>query len=363
MVTQNFIFLFNPGRYSPMGKLEDLRSHSNVKRILAVTTGGLGDAILFSPVLKALRSSYPDAYVEMLLANHLAQSVYRNAGEVNNIAVVDLGHDFFLKNITELIRFSLRSRMKGGFDIGVFATGLNPRLSVFLKYTAGIRKIFSAPHPPRFATDLACNVALARRFDKRISESDVFFSLTEESHKEAEEVLRWHGLFLDQKNVIAVCPSTDLWHRPRWQLTKLKEIIRLLQANGFEGKIVIIGSSSEGKEWGNIAADGNEEINLAGKLSIMASASVISKCRLVLCNDGGLMHVAGAVGCPLVTVMPNAPMTYKPSGKKTVMIQSNLPCSGCYPERPNDCHVADCTEDISVEKVFQACKTLLSENG
>jgi heptosyltransferase-2 len=346
-----------------MDKLEDFRSQCNVRRILAVTIGGLGDAILFSPVLKALRSSYPDAYVEMLLANHLAQAVYGNAGDVNNITVANLNHDFFLKNIAELICFSLRSRMKGGFDIGVFATGLNPRLSVFLKHAAGIRNIVSAFHPPRFATDLACNIALAQRFDERVTESETFFPLNSESRHEADQILKQHGLSWDSKNAIAICPSTHMWHRPRWGLTKLKRVIKLLRNNGFDGKILIIGSANEGQEWEHLLADGTGEINLAGQFSIMASASVISQCRLAICNDGGLMHVAGAVGCPLVTIMPNAPMTYKPPGEKTVMIQSNLPCSGCYPERPSVCNVADCTEDISVEKVFQACKILLSENG
>lgn len=332
-------------------------------RILAVTIGGLGDAILFSPVLKALRSIYPAAYIELLLSNHLAMAVYENADEVDKIVTINLNSKFFLMNIFGLFHYAVKSWIKGGFDIGVFATGLNPGLPIFFKYTAGVNRTFSAFHPPRFPTDLKCNIALARRFNSCISESHVFLSLTEVSHQEADSVLNRHGLSLNDKNVIAVCPSTDLWHRPRWDLANLKKIIKLLEATEFGGKVLIIGSSIEGEEWEKISTGETGEINLAGKLSIMASAAVISRCSLVLSNDGGLMHVAGAMGRPLIAIMPNAAITYKPPGKKTVVIKSNLPCSGCYPKRPKNCYNADCTQDISVEKVFQACQNLLKENA
>jgi heptosyltransferase-2 len=350
-------------KLSPIEKSKFTVFPDKVDRILAVTLGGLGDAILFSPVLKALRSIYPDAYIEMLLSNHLAQAVYENGDEVDKIVTINLNSKLFFENVSALIHYAIKSRIKGGFDIGVFATGLNPWIPPFLKYTAGVNRIYSAFHPPRFATDLECNIALARRFNRCISERHVFLSLNEESHKEADSVLKRHGLFLNDIKVIAVCPSTDLWHRPRWNLSKLKKIIKLLEATGFGGKVLIIGSSIEGEEWENISKDGTGEINLAGKLSIMASAAVISRCSLVLSNDGGLMHIAGAMGRPLIAIMPNAAITYKPPGKKSVIIRSNLPCSGCYPYRPKDCYVADCTEDISVEKVFQACYELLKENS
>ena len=183
--------------------------------------------------------------------------------------------------------------------------------------------------------------------------------MTEESQREAEEIAYRHGLSLGVQNIIAVCPSTDFWFRPRWQLPKLNELIKLIRNSGLDCQVVIIGTSREGNEWNSAVGDHAGIINLAGKLSILASAYLISKCSLAICNDGGLMHVAGAVDCPTVAVMPNAPKTYKPPGKDTIMIQSNLPCSGCYPKRPNTCKIAHCTDDITVEKVFQVCHGLI----
>ncbi len=118
----------------------------------------------------------------------------------------------------------------------------------------------------------------------------------------------------------------------------------------------------EGKEWDSIDSDGIADANLAGKLSILGSASVIKKCALVIGNDGGLMHVAGAVGCPLVAVMANTPISYRPPGENTTVIHSKLGCcNGIYPNRPKDCSSPKCTEAIKIKEVYEACIERLSK--
>lgn len=345
-----------------MDKPEGFIPLKNVERILAVTIGGLGDTILFSPVLKALRSRYPESRIEFLLASQLAQKVFARSADIDHITFLNINHSLPPVKIAKLITFALKSRMQKGFDVGVFATGLNPKLSVFLKFGAGIRNIFCAPNPPAYVTDLACNVALARRFDGSISENDTFIPLTQESRIETKEILESHGILWDEKRIISVYPSTDLWHRPRWHLWKLKEVIKLLQKKGFEGKFVVIGSSKEGEEWDQIEAEQIGEINLAGRLSILGTAWLLKKSCLALCNDGGLMHVAGAVGCPLVVIMPNAPLSYRPPGQKTVVINPRLFCSAaCYPRRPKSCNISKCIDEITIDEVFQKCIDLLCD--
>lgn len=332
-----------------------------MRRILAVTTGGLGDAILFSPVLKALRSRYPLARIELLLASRLAEIAFAKANDIDRTIVTNMNHLLFPLNAKELVYFAFKSRKNGGFDIGVFATGLNRKLSYFLKPIAGIREVVSGPTPPTYATDLACNVALARRFDNSISEGDAFVPLTEESKREAKEQLEKHDILWDEEKIIAVYPSTELWHRPRWELSKLAQVLNLFRKDGFQGKIVVVGSPVEGKEWADTGVNGLVDANLAGKLSILGSASLISKCCLVIGNDGGLMHVAGALGTPLVVVMTNPPLSYRPPGQKTKVVHSNVSCcDSLYPKRPKSCRSAKCKDDITVEEVFQACVNMIS---
>lgn len=331
-------------------------------RILAVSIGGLGDTVLFSPVIRALRTRYPEAHIELLVASRLAGTAYALSKEIDRLIVADTNYSFLLFRALCLLPYSFRSRIRGGFDLGVFATGLNPKFVMFLKSLAGIRRIVSAPTPPSYETDFACNVALARRFDNDISEQDVFFPVTNEALGEAKRELARYDL-LDTARVLAVYPSRELPHRPRWQLWKLARVIRLLKDKGSISKVVLVGSEEEGKEWQLADREGGIDANLAGSLSIHAIGALFSQCGMALGNDGGIMHIAGAVGCPLVVVMTSAPASYRPAGQKVRIVKPNLSCcDSLYPQRSEQCEVAKCTEDITVEEVFQQCLDILGTN-
>ena len=335
-----------------------------VNRVLAVTTGGLGDAILFSPVLKALRFRYPEAKIELLAASDLVRTVFTKAREVDRVIKVDTNRSSLILKIAAVIPFALTSRIKGGVDIGAFATGLNPNLAYFLKFAAGIRQIFRAPQPPEYPDDLSCNLALAQRFCKNIKETDVFLPITAEAETEAKEVLAQRGISWDDCKIVAVYPSIDLKHRPRWPLAKLLQVIHLLRKNGFDGKVVVIGSAREGLDWAEIDGNRAADANLAGKLSIFGSAFLLTKSCLAIGNDGGLIHTAGAVGCPLVVIMTNTPVSYRPAGNKTKVIHSNLSCCSVeYPRRPKSCVIPKCLDSIDVTDVFQACAELMPLEG
>ena len=78
-------------------------------------------------------------------------------------------------------------------------------------------------------------------------------------------------------------------------------------------------------------------------------------------NDGGLMHVAGAVNCRSVVIMANTPLSYMPPGSNVKAIHSKLSCcNGIYPKRPKGCIIAKCVEDITAEEVYKGCLKYLS---
>jgi ADP-heptose:LPS heptosyltransferase len=335
-----------------------------LNKILAVSIGGLGDTILFSPLLKALRKSYPCAHIELLVSNILAKETYSNAKEVSHVTYVDFNSSSPLLKATALIPFLFNTRLNGKFDIGYFATGLNPKFGRLIKIVGAIRDIAFAPSVPNFPTDFDCNLELARSVNDRIDEQDIFIPEIKEAELEAGKILKENSLTFEGEKLIAVYPSNELVHRPRWELSKLIKVIQLIKNDGFKGKIVVVGSKNEGLEWAAIDKDNIADANLAGKLSILGSAEVLKKCSLTLGNDGGLMHVAGAVASPMVTIMANTPSSYRPPGNKVKMIQSNLNCCrGTYPNRPKECDLAYCAEDITVEEVFKACMEILETTG
>jgi ADP-heptose:LPS heptosyltransferase len=337
-------------------------NQNKFNKILAVSIGGLGDTILFSPLLKALHKSYSRAHIELLVANRLAKEAYSYAKEVSHVTFANFNHSSPVLKAASLLPFVFKAHLNGKFDIGFFATGLNPKLRHLIKAAGVVRDVSCAPYVPNCPTDLDCNLELARSVDNSIGAQDIFLPKTEFAELEARNILKNHNLSFTDKSLLAVYPSIELVHRPRWELSKLIKVIQYIKNNGFEGKIVVVGSQTEGKEWDAIDHENIVDANLAGKLSILASASLLSNCTLTIGNDGGLMHVAGAVGCPLVSIMPNTPLSYKPPGKNVKIIQSkHTCCNGLYPNRPKNCKTSKCTEDISVNEVFQACQEILDK--
>ena len=333
------------------------------KRILAVTTGGLGDTILFSPVLKALKTISSPTHIEMLVTNPLVLEVYQSVKEISHITFIRSSKSSLLLKTAFMLPIALKYLLSGGFDIGLFATGLNPGLGPLFKFAGRVRNINFAPSHPAFETDLECNIALARRFNQNICKNDTFVPLTRKSTLEAKRVSEQYGVAWGDKKIVAIYPSKELKHRPRWKLKNLLRVIELLKLSGFEGQFVVVGSAGEGKEWAGVDSDCVADANLAGKLSILGSAAFIRQCALIIGNDGGLMHVAGAVNCPLVVVMTNTPFSYRPPGDNTKVIHSKLVCcEGLYPEIPRSCRVPRCAWDVTVDEVYYACKELIDQN-
>ena len=335
--------------------------------ILAVTIGGLGDAVLYSPVIRALRKRYPQSSIRLLVANRLAALAYAGASEIDSVAFLHPGSRNALQKSLGLLKFCIQSRMRNGsYDLGVYATGLNPKLPELLRVLAGVHRSVCGPKPPAYATDIECNVALARRFDSAISPADAFVPISDAAEEEAAHILQAAGIHAGE-TLLAVYPSTDLSHRPRWPLTDQLEIVRRIKKGPFTGKIIVMGSPAEGREWSHADTDGLVDANLCGRLSIAGSAAVLQRCCLTIGSDGGLMHIAGAVGSPAVVVMVNAPLSYRPPGSQTTVIHSQLDCcSATYPKRPDWCHDARCRQSIPFDAVWQACEAILagrSHNG
>ena len=95
-------------------------------------------------------------------------------------------------------------------------------------------------------------------------------------------------------------------------------------------------------------------INLAGKTSLKELACLYSECRLLITTDTGPMHMAAAMGCPVVALFgPTAPWRTGPYGRGHRVIREDMDCSPCFRKR---CSHIRCMKGITVEKVFETVK-------
>ena len=293
-------------------KLRPLEDVGKV-RIVLFTTGGLGDTIIFSPVFRAARRAFPRAEIVLATASPLVQELYSSALELDRIEIIDTNRKLSPALYARLLRFGVKCRHGKGVDLLVCASRLSPWLIRLFKVVCRPRNVMSMTFPPEDISDLDVNATLARRLAPDIS-IDVFAPVAAAAAVRLETLLSEKYDVADAGRLVAVYPSVTKPNRPRWSLRSLVKIAMRI-AGPIHGNVAVIGGAIEGQECRTICGNRKEILNLAGMLTIPETAALLARARLAICNDGGIMHLAGAVGCPMVAIMSGVSRYHRPPGE------------------------------------------------
>ena len=151
----------------------------------------------------------------------------------------------------------------------------------------------------------------------------------------------------------------------QWDPERFRELaVRLAHAHG--ATIVLTGTSEDRRLVEPIARAlaGQSVVDLAGAIELPTLAAVLEQLEVFITGDTGPMHLAAAVGTPVVAVFgPSDPARYAPSDPVHQIVRIDLPCSPCNRIRlpPERCvgHIPDCLTGIDVEMVYQAVERTL----
>jgi heptosyltransferase I len=159
---------------------------------------------------------------------------------------------------------------------------------------------------------------------------------------------------------IAVQPGAR-WPTKRWPAEHFAAVVRALARKFPDARFAILGGA-EDRPAGEIVAGAEPQrcLNLCGRTTLPEMVEWLRRCRLMITNDTGPMHVAAALGTPLVALFgPTEPRRTGPYGQLENVLRLDLPCSPCFNsyctfEKPNECLKA-----ISPERVIErACRLL-----
>ncbi len=167
----------------------------------------------------------------------------------------------------------------------------------------------------------------------------------------SEEMKRKWGW--DSARWIALQPGAR-WLNKRWPVERFVALVRRLAAVHPEFRFVILGGDSD-QELGAALARADERrcLDLTGKASLPEMVEWIRSSELMISNDTGPMHVAAALGKPLVAIFgPTEPRRTGPYGRLEATVQTNLPCVPCLKPYCTYFQPLECLQAISPEMVF-----------
>lgn len=328
---------------------------------LIIRLSSMGDILLTTPLIRALRKKYPSSRIDFVIKMQFADCLTENH-YLDNLYLFDSSSDGLCRFRKKLAynRYDTVIDLHGNFRSLYLRQGLGANeICTFRKHKT---KRYLLVH---FGLNLYKNPrpVYLRYIDSVKSHGieydgqglDFFIS------KEAQEGVRHR---LEQLNfdfsprAIALAPGAS-FETKRWPAERFAEIAARLQSS-LDCRIVIVGGSGDTAIADQISeACPQPVVNFAGKLSIMETAAAISFCRLVVSNDSGLMHLANALKKPTLSIFgpTTRELGFFPLPELSRVIENtNIPCRPCTHMGRHKCPKKhfDCMRSISVESVYSA---------
>ncbi|MEQ8858382.1 MAG: lipopolysaccharide heptosyltransferase II [Pseudomonadales bacterium] len=150
--------------------------------------------------------------------------------------------------------------------------------------------------------------------------------------------------------VLALCPGAEFGPAKRWPAAHYAAVARDAAAGG--RRVWLFGSPGERAACAGIAALAPDAINLAGRTRLLDAVDLLSLAEVVVSNDSGLMHVAGAVGTRVVAVFGStSPAFTPPLGAAAQVVRVDVPCGPCF-QRSCPLGHRRCLEELGPERVI-----------
>jgi heptosyltransferase-2 len=297
------------------------------ERFLVCGTNWIGDAVMSMPAIQAFRRAKPDARITMLVKRPLA-GLWAMHDSVDHVEVYD---DTFSG-----VRAAASQCHSGEFDCAyVFPNSFRSALLPFLARIPG--RVGVAGHWRRA---MLTDIVEFKRSSLRRHQAFEYFDLMglETAGFEVprlnvppaavEEAVRLLGGGGGGRKRVGIFPGAARGPAKRWPASHYSQLgIRLAKDKGMA--VVIFGAPNETGLCSEIARDiGDLAIDIAGRTSLPSLAAALKACDLVVCNDSGGMHLAAAVGTPVLALYGlTDPSRTGPLGTRRRIIKAEAPAS------------------------------------
>lgn len=342
------------------------------KKILIINLGGIGDLLLSTPALRALKNKYPDAEISMLVVKRVYE-VAKGLEYIDNVFILSTAHKGFVNIVRSLC--TLLELRRNGFDIAV-----NMRTMVSRRSAAIMKIIFDIIRPKVKAgrdtegrgyflditipemtigakSEMEYDLDMVKKLGVDIYEKNIDLKIAEPDIKMVDELLKKSNISSDDI-VVGVHPGGA--KSRRWPLENYARVIDTV-SDKIKCKFIITGGTDDLELFGSLSTKVDHNIvNLVGRVKIRELAALIKRCDVFIANDSGPMHIAAILKIPLVAIFgPGDIARFDPRyiSDKVVVFYKRADCAPCnnavcdYDNR--------CLKTIRYEEVAEAAMGFL----
>ena len=339
----------------------------NIKRLLIRSTNWIGDAVMTTPAVRAIRKNFPDARISILTKPWVAP-VFSDSPYVDNLLIYDEAGKH--KGMVGKMRLA-KDLKQYGFDAAILLQ--NAFEAALITFFAGI------PCRIGYNTDvrgflLTHSVSCTPQI-KKMHQTGYYLGILQgigletdglgldlvvnkKYQKRATEILEKHGISRADR-LVGINPSATFGPAKQWFPERYADLSDKIH-EVFGADILLFGGP-EDKELGRRIAQMMQHplVDLCGKTKLEEAMALINMCNLFITNDSGLMHVAAALDIPLIAIFGSTnPVTTGPKGLNSRVVRIPVECSPCLkPECPKG-HLK-CMNEIDVDMVFDVVKEIL----
>jgi lipopolysaccharide heptosyltransferase II len=374
---KSLLKIFNTGYYSATARLRRDLENGRIKKIALLRGRGIGDYVTFLPVLTKIRAEFPQVEIVWVTSKSpFIKPILQKSS--NNIRVIQLDNtSSFWEQLRSLVRLQREK-----FDVliisiaptatrrGRISSAKTPLLSYLTnaRYRIGSsRDTFSFLHNIKVnyrgknpvEISLSCLEPLGIRVTEKDRRPELFTNSREDDESVAEILGR--NCVLKQEHLVAFHTgaasgyTSRLWLEERWSTVADK------LAHKYGVRIVFIGAAEEKQAIDRICKRMmHTAVNFAGSLQLGQTIDLLNRCRLLVCTNSGPMHIAAALGKPVVALSGPSPKGWDPSSEVATVIRKNN-CLRACDERLCELGENICMTAIMVDDVVAAADTWLGK--
>ena len=335
-------------------------------RILVIKIGSLGDVILVTASLRALRARFPKAKIFCLVGKD-SRKILQNCPYLDGMIVYDPKHkdkgwmklfklarklrkyrfdkiiDFQNNRKSHLLSYLSLAEERYGHKNGKWSFLLTHRAEELrqdlppVEHQFEVLKLLGIPYKEKNYLELWPSTEDKQRVDRLLDEE-------------------WLG---NARNIIGInISASERWPTKNWPLEYIAQLCDMLTQKNI--RVVITGTERDKAAAQRILSLTKSKPSiLTGKTDIVELACLIKKCKVYLTPDSAPLHVAAAVDTPIITFFgPTDSKRHCPPAKKMIVLERKLACSPCYGTR---CRILThaCMREILPAEVMKKIEELM----